>query len=183
MRLFVLCVPFFVYVGRPKVKEDCLKAPVCLFVCLFSVCFLLLFVSLSTFLFACFACLCVFICFVCVFVCLLRLVYLFISKVDEDCLSAPVRFCPPARKMCRSIVVKRCRNFLSDPELKAIHQSDLTHHQLLIHLSCKKRSDRPCRVVRTRKKNCSFTWRTIGEVNIGPDDKDSSTEGFFFRKI
>merc|ERR1712037_908601 len=89
------------------------------------------------------------------------------KQVDEDCLSAPVRFCPPARKMCRSIVVKRCRNFLSDPELKAIHQSDLTHHQLLIHLSCKKRSDRPCRVVRTRKKNCSFTWRTIGEVNLG----------------
>ena len=32
--------------------------------------------------------------------------------------------------------------------------------------SCKKGSERPCRIVRTRKKNCSFTWKTIGEVQI-----------------
>merc|ERR1712150_192672 len=76
------------------------------------------------------------------------------KKVAEDCLAASLRSCPPTRKMCRTILVRRC----------------------------KKDGGRPCRVVRRRKKNCSFTWKTIGEVEVmqevpGSCESENTCEG------
>merc|ERR1712004_949204 len=64
-----------------------------------------------------------------------------------------LRLCPPVRKICRSIMVR----------------------------SCKKES-RPCRIVRGRKKNCAFTWQTVGEVEVmqevpGSCESESACEG------
>ena len=128
--------------------------------------------------------------------CLCLCVYFVWSKVEEGCLAAPVSFfvclffSVSLFVCCLSVsLIKGGRRLsLSTWTLLSPNPQDVPFHHgekvgfcrskqvvgspkwidppLDPTSSCKKGSERPCRIVRTRKKNCSFTWKTIGEVQI-----------------